>query len=492
MKQGLTTQQTLKQTIAPQMVLQLVPFLTMNNAEIEERVKHELEDNGALEAKEHDDEREQKELNGDDGTTDAPASQDSGSDNDSYDDNDNSDADNHAYELRRRNRGDEVYTPTVVSETTLQEYLMEQMNERDLTREQQIIAEYIVGNLDSNGWLLRSTSAIADDITFNGGEIEVEASDVEQVLMMVRQLDPPGIACSNLQECISLQLERMPASADRDLALQLVNDHFEEMVKHHYDKIAADMQIGSSTLQRLLRLVTKKTNPRPGSAYSSGASEQHSQQITPDFEVEIDESATDPDGQLRLYLLNNIPELQISATYADIYKRFSGKKVDKTKDAQVGIIRRSYESASNFIMLLKQRQSTLFSIMQSIVMRQKDFFMTGDELKLKPMVLKDVASDTGIDVSVISRGTQNKWVTTPWGVYPLKHFFSAALDGDVSAKEVQAVLKKLVDGENKRHPLSDDRLCKALNDKGYNVARRTVAKYRERLGIPTARLRREV
>lgn len=493
MKQGLSQQQTLKQTIAPQMVLQLVPYLMMNKTEIEDCVKHEIEDNGALEAKEHDDEKDQKELNGDTDDNSLNDGNDSGNDNDedSFDDNDNSDADNHAYEVRRRSGSDSGYTPTAVSEISLAEYLIAQINERDITREQQIIAEYIVGNLDSNGWLLRSASAIADDITFNGGEIEVETQDVEEVLQMVRQLDPPGIACSNLQECIILQLRRMPASADRDMALQLVTGYFGEMVKHHYDKIVQDMQISNDMLRHLMRIVTK-TNPRPGSAYSSGVSEQHSQQITPDFEVEINENAASAAEELKLYLLNNIPELQISANYAEIYKRFNGKKVDKTKDAQVGVIRRSYEKANNFITLIKQRQNTLFSIMQSIVMRQHDFFMTGDKLSLKPMTLRDVSADTGLDVSVVSRGTRNKWVTTPWGVFPLKHFFSASLDGDVSSKEVQTVLQKLIDNENKHHPLSDDRLCKALAAKGYKLARRTVAKYREKLNVPTARLRKEV
>lgn len=489
MKQGFNLQQTLKQTIAPQMVLQLVPLLQMNNAQIEERVKQELDDNSALEVKEHDDEKEQKELNGTDDEKQKDDKDDATDAADSYDDNDNSDSDNFAYSTRRQRAAD-AYTPTSVSEVSLQDYLMEQINERHITPEQQIIAQYVIGNLDSNGWLQRSASAIADDITFNGGQIEVEEEEVNEVLKMVRQLDPPGIACTTLQQCISLQLERLPQSAQRDQALEMVNNHFSDMAKHHYDRIAADMQISNDTLQQLLHMVTK-TNPRPGSAYSSGASEQHSQQITPDFEVEIDETA-DEGNQLRLYMPNNIPELQISATYADIIKRFSGQRLDKAKKAQVGLIRRNYESATNFIALLRQRQKTLFSIMQSIVLHQKDFFLTGDDHQLRPLVLKDVAADTGLDVSVISRGTQHKYVATPWGVLPLKHFFSTALEGDVSSREVQAALKKMTDEEDKLHPLSDDALCDKLGAMGYKVARRTVAKYRERLGIAPARLRKEM
>lgn len=473
-KQILSQNLRLKQRLSP-LQLMLVPLLEMSGPQIEEKVRRELDDNPALEVKE-----------------DAPDSTQETEDGEKYEESseellnkDYGDADDMpTYQASNRSANDEYYVPTVVAEDSLNDYLMEQVRENELSHEQEKIAEYIIGNLDDNGYLQRLPQAIADDITFRGG-LEVETGEVKEVLDMVRRLDPAGIAAIDLRDCILLQLERKPKSEINELTYKLVDLYFDDLGKRHYDKICQDFGINEEKLKELLAVI-QTLNPKPGSAFAGGNSEQHSQQITPDFEIEID------GNNITYTLLNKIPELQISESYSTTYKTFSSKKaIDRSQEGMVTEVKEKYERARDFIDLLRQRQEKLASTMEAIIARQHDFFMTGEESKLHPMVLKDIANDTGLDTSVISRVTRQKYATTPWGVFKLKYFFSEGL-GDVSSREVQVALRKLVEGEDKKRPYSDDRLCELLKEKGYKAARRTVAKYREKLGIAESRLRKEL
>lgn len=474
-KQILSQNMRLRQRLSP-MQLMLVPLLEMSGPQIEEEVRRELDDNPALEVKEDTPDTTQET---EDGTKFEESSEellkkDYGDDDDMP-----------TYQASNHSVNDEYYVPTVVAEDSLSDYLMEQVRENELSDEQEKIAEFIIGNLDNNGYLQRSPQAIADDITFRGG-LEVETDEVREVLSMVRRLDPPGIAATDLRDCILLQLQRKHKDEINSLALQLAEHHFDDLGKRRYDKICQDMGINEDKLKKTLNVI-QALNPKPGSAFTGGNSEQHSQQITPDFEIEID------GDNITYTLLNKIPELQISESYSTTYKTFINKKStgNRTQDGEAANVREKYERARDFIDLLRQRQEKLASTMEAIIARQHDFFMTGEESKLHPMVLKDIAKDTGLDTSVISRVTQQKYVTTPWGVFRLKYFFSEGL-GNVSSREVQVALRKLVDGEDKKLPYSDDRLCELLKKQGYKAARRTVAKYREKLGIPESRLRKEL
>lgn len=474
-KSGITQEQALKLT--PQMVVILGNLLEKNEAEMADRANQELVENPALERK--DDHAEESTQATEDGETYKESAED-------LQKNDYGDEDERpTYHASNRSGNSEWTGPTAVSETSLSEYLMSQMRERQLGSDQLRVAEYIVGNLDDNGYLQRNSQAIADDITFNAG-FEVERKEVDKVLNEIRQLDPAGIAATDLSDCILLQLKRNKPSRLNDLAIVMIEKHFNEYANHHYDKICALMEIDSGTLEAMNNIV-KKVNPKPGSAYSGGSSDIVTQQITPDFEVEVDD-----DSHITVSLLNRMPELQISKTYLALNEQYSGKKAKNANEEEVmANVRTNYRRASDFMMFIKMRQQRLFKTMSAIVNRQKEFFLTGDDTALRPMVLKEIADDTGYDVSTISRSTQNKYVTTPWGIFSLKHFFSEGL-GDVSTRTIKNALKKLIDEEDKCKPLSDDKLCSTLQQAGFEVQRRTVAKYRNQLEIPVARLRKQV
>lgn len=479
-KTTLTLEQKLTQRLSP-IQLQLVPLLEMTNTEFDDRVKEEIDDNPALEVNEenNDDNLDKTE----DGDTFNETS-------DQLQANDYGDDDDRPYTKSSYSGGDsnDMPGPVVVAESTLSDYLLEQIHERDLTEKQSTIAEYIIGNLEDNGYLTRSTRAIADDITFGGTGLVVDTPEVDAVLNMVHELDPPGIAATDLRDCLLLQLKRKPDTEVNRLAYEIIDKHFDIFSKKHFDKICAVMNIDNAKLKEVLTAISA-LNPKPGNAFNGSTSEMHSQQITPDFEVDAD------NDDLTLTLLNNVPELQIAQSYSEINDRYSKQKpISRREKDEATEVRRCYDKASSFIKVMKMRQETLFNTMSDIVRRQHDFFVTGDETLLKPMILKDIANDTGYDVSVISRATSNKYVTTPWGVYPLKFFFSEGLSHesgeDVSSLKIKKLLKDIIDNEDKRRPVSDQRLCLMLRNKGYDIARRTVTKYRKQMSIPVARLRR--
>lgn len=480
-KQQLTQEIKLAQRLLP-LQLQLVPLLEMNGQELEERIANELEENPALETTTEETAEINKTEDGEEFTESAEDLQQA-----DYGDDDEIPM----YSARNRSADDEVFNPgsLAVAEETITDYLMDQVRENDLSELQELIAEYIVGNLDDNGYLTRSPSAIADDITFGSG-VEVETDQVQEVLHIVHRLDPPGIAAQNLKECLALQLERLPSRPIVEIARLIIGSYFDEFGKKHYDRICSVLGIGRDRLKDAITLIAT-LNPKPGSAFTGSQSEIHSQQITPDFVVD------DTDGILSLTLTNRIPELVISKSYLQTGELYAKEKPKSGPEReQADDIKGKIDKASTFIKVLRMRQETLFRTMESIMNRQRDFFLTGDPSQLKPMILKDVAGDIGSDVSVVSRATQNKYVSSPWGIFSLKYFFSEGLsvdDGDdVSAYQIQQRIQEAINNEDKNKPLSDDKLCDMLNAEGYNIARRTVAKYRDRLGIPVARLRKEL
>ena len=335
----------------------------------------------------------------------------------------------------------------------------------------------------------RKVSAITDDIVFQTGN-DVDEHEVEEVLQIVRDLDPAGVGATDLRDCLLLQLERERGDEAHLLAYKVVDKYFDAFIKKHYSRIISSLGIDSDKMKQVVDVI-RSLNPKPGNTITGIADESHSQQIIPDFNVDVEGDT------VNLTLLNNIPDLQVSESYSLLYNKYSGKKpASRREEEEAADIKNKYEKASNFIKVLQQRQETLFKTMRAITLRQRDFFLTGDEMQLKPMILKDIADDTGLDVSVVSRVTMNKYVTTQWGVFPLKFFFTEGLQHEsgeeVSSREIQSIIKSVVEAEDKRKPLSDLKLCDILKSKGYEIARRTVAKYRERIGIPVARLRKEI
>lgn len=481
-KQVLTQEQKLTQRLSP-LQLQLVPLLQMNSLEIEEKVRSELDDNPALEVNENaEDDRLDK-------TEDGETFSETADDICQADYRDEDDIPYYRTSISNRSADDETPNAIIISESSLVDYLMEQVRERNLSDTQLQIAEYIVGNIDDNGYLSRSLAAITDDLIFQTG-LDVEVEEIEAILHVVQQLDPPGVGARDLQDCLSLQLMHKKGTDISSLSLRVVNELFDEFSKKHYDKIMSALDIDDDTMKAIIADIRTLT-PKPGNAITGIADESHAQQIIPDFNVDVEGE------NIQLTLLNNIPELQIAESYSSIYANYAKHKPTSRQEIEMAAaVKVKYEKANDFIKVLRQRQETLFRTMRSITLRQRDFFLTGDETKIRPMILKDIAEDTGYDLSVISRATVNKYVTTQWGVFPLKYFFNEGMQHEsgeeVSTREIINTLKAVIEGENKARPYSDEQLCNIMRKRGYEIARRTIAKYREKLSIPVARLRKEI
>lgn len=480
-KLNLSQQQKLQQRLSPLQV-QFVRVLEMNRLEIEDEVRHELEENPALEVV---DAPDYESL-----TEDGEGKfSESAEDMQRADYRDEDDIPSYRLNVSNTSTNDNIPEAVVVAENSLMDYLTEQISERELSEKERLIAQYIIGNIDGNGYLQRTVDAITDDIIFQTG-LDVSAEDVESVLQVVRDLDPAGVGATDLRDCLLLQLERRDANEISLLAYKVIDEYFEEFSKKHYEKIVSYLGISQETLKEILQEIIS-LNPKPGSTVTGLSDDSHSQQIIPDFNVDID------GDNLQLTLLNNIPELQIEESFSSMYDDMVSKRpANRNEEEAATFVKQKYESAAGFIKILRQRQETLFNTMRSILIRQKDFFLSGDEAKLRPMVLKDIADVTGFDISVISRATSNKYVMTQWGVFPLKFFFNEGLQHEsgeeVSSREIQTILRKVISEENKKKPYSDEQLCSILKQNGYEIARRTVAKYREKLSIPVARLRKEI
>lgn len=481
-KQTLTQEQKLTQRLSP-LQLQLVPLLQMNSLEIEEKVRSELDDNPALEVNE---EITAENLNKDE---DGETFNETAEDIQQADYRDEDDIPYYRTNISNRSADDETPNAIIISESSLVDYLMEQIHERNLNETQMKIAEYIIGNIDDNGYLSRSLLAITDDLVFQTG-IDVPEEEVESMLHVVQELDPAGVGALDLQNCLILQLKRKQKNPISKLSCRVIEELFDEFSKKHYDKIMSALNINDETMKEIITDIRTLT-PKPGNTITGIADESHAQQIIPDFNVEIDGE------NIMLTLLNNIPELQIAESYSTIYNNFTKHRPSSRKEIELATaVKLKYEKASDFIKVLRQRQETLFRTMRCITIRQRDFFLSGDESKIRPMILKDIADDTGYDLSVISRATVNKYVTTQWGVFPLKYFFNEGLQHEsgeeVSSREILTILKTVINEENKSRPYSDEQLCSIMKKKGYEIARRTIAKYREKLSIPVARLRKEI
>lgn len=481
-KQTLTQEQKLTQRLSP-LQLQLVPLLQMNSLEIEEKIRSELDDNPALEVNE---EAIDNSLNKDE---DGETFKETADDIQQADYRDEDDIPYYRTNISNHSADDETRDAIIISESSLVDYLMEQIHERNLSETQMKIAEYIIGNIDDNGYLSRSLLAITDDLVFQTG-IDVTEEEVKAVLLVVQELDPAGVGATDLRDCLLIQLKRKKENEVSKLSYRVVKELFDEFSKKHYDKIMSVLNIDDDMMKDIISDIRTLT-PKPGNSITGVADDSHAQQIIPDFNVEVE------GNNIMLTILNNIPELQISESYSTIYNNFAKHKPTSRQDAEtIAAVKLKYEKANDFIKVLRQRQETLFRTMRSITLRQREFFISGDETKIKPMILKDVAEDTGYDLSVISRATVNKYVNTQWGVFPLKYFFNEGLQHEsgeeVSTREILTILKSVIDGENKLRPYSDEQLCGIMKKRGYEIARRTIAKYREKLSIPVARLRKEI
>lgn len=463
----------------------MIRLLELPTLELEERVKHELEDNPALEeGKEPQDDLEHSEEEENFAAE--------GSDNEDLSLGDYFSADDiPEYKLQqmteRAERKEEI--PFAEGES-LSEFLLEQLRLRELPEKQVKIAEYIIGNLDDDGYLRRDLSAIADDLVFQAG-VEADEAEVEQVLRIIQDFEPAGIGARDLKECLLIQLNKREKTEATRLALRILNSYFEDFTRKRYERILKTLDITEEELKQAIREITL-LNPKPGSSWGD-TMETAMSQVVPDFVVEAN------NGELTLSMNNRgVPDLRINQEYAEMFQDYAGNKANQTADRRdaVQFVKQKLDAAQWFIDAIRQRNETLQRTMETIICLQREFFLTGDETTLRPMILKDVAERTGYDISTISRVSNSKYVQTNFGVYPLKYFFSESMQTDtgeeISTREVKKIMKDHVDAEDKRHPLTDEELAAILKEAGYVIARRTVAKYREQLGIPVARMRKEI
>lgn len=481
--QKLGLNQSLQQKLSPQQI-QFIKLLQVPTAELESRIEEELEINPALE------EGEEKEVQEDPNSEEEIPEPTSGEEEvdikDYLQDDDYS-----GYKMQGDGDDEEERDMPIPMSTSLHELLMNQLDFLGLNEKEYPIGKQLVGSIETDGYIRRDLDAIVNDLAFSQG-IETTAEEVERILKRIQTFDPPGIAARDLQECLLLQLDRMDNGHNIDVAVakKIITECFDEFTKKHYQKIQKKLDTEDEEFVRDAIDLIVKLNPKPGGG--STASMVKNQYIIPDFIL------TNSNGKLELALNSrNAPELRISRSYTEMFKAYdkSNKRDKKLKEA-VTFVKQKLDAAKWFIDAIKQRQQTLLRTMRAIVDFQYDFFLEGDETKLKPMILKDIASMISMDISTVSRVASSKAVQTDFGIFPLKYFFSEGISTDsgeeVSSREVKQIIKDIIESEDKNKPFSDDKLEKILNDKGYNIARRTVAKYREQLNIPVARLRKEI
>lgn len=478
-------QQRLQQRLNPQNVA-LGRLLEMSVPELEDEIRRELDDNPALEAHE-----------------------------DTDNNNDDMDFAESAEELQRADYADDDDVPAFINRTSnrsaddpvydaaalapddgdsMLDALMNRLeNENNLDDSDRRIAEHIIGNLDDNGYLTRSLTSIADDIALTEG-FEPEDRDMRRVFADIRALDPAGIGAVDLRDCLLLQLQRLKPSVQSRTAYEIIANNFDLFSKKHFDRLQSQLEIGREALGEALDLI-RSLNPKPASSLDIGHSSDKARHISPDLALDYDDGT----DRFTISLLGNIPELAIEKTFAadahytDESNMPQGAAARMRQKEALAFIRRKRDDAVSFIKLIEMRGSTLLTIARAIVELQRAFFISGDKADIKPMILRDVAAKTGLDLSVISRAAAGKYILTYHGIYPLKLFFNERpdADADVSSHEILKVISELIENEDHRSPLSDRELCEALMEKGYDIARRTVAKYRERLGLPVARLRKQ-
>jgi RNA polymerase sigma-54 factor len=488
-------QQKLLQKLSPQQI-QLMKLLQVPTANLEERIKEEMEENPALEQSEEGHEENYEDDQGDEfeGSDDEDYEMDGSEDE--YGNIDISEYVHDEDEVGDYRLRDEHYpeleegkTMPHRVETSFHESLLEQLGLMNLSEHELRVAEQVIGSIDDDGYLRRETTAIVDDLAFRQN-IQTSSQEVELLIRRIQLFDPPGIAARNLQECLLLQLYRKQDTVRDvavDWAIEILEHYFEEFTKKHYEKIQKGLNLSDEDIRDAVGQIIK-LNPKPGG--NVGETNKGETYVIPDFFI------YNNNGKLELSLNSkNAPDLRISEGYRDMLRDYEkGSKKDKRQKEAVLFIKQKIDAAKWFIDAIKQRQNTLMLTMQAILDHQQEFFFTGDETTLKPMILKDIAEVTNLDISTVSRVANSKFVQTEFGTYRLKFFFSESLSTEsgeeVSTREVKKILSNFVEGENKKKPLSDEKLTDMLQEKGYNIARRTVAKYREQLNIPVARLRK--
>lgn len=496
--QRLTQTQKLLQKLSPQQIL-LMKLLQIPTMELSSRIKEEIEENPALEEKENEvfddempahedddnyDDRQDSDINSED--------YDPLSDFDDYMQDDDDDA--AAYKLRTNNYSpdDERYEAPISDEDSFQDILIQQLGYRRLDEKKYKIGTYIIGNLDDSGYLSRPISGIMDDLLFTQN-IDVSEEEVMEVLHIIQEFDPAGVGATNLQECLLIQLQRLQddnedeEDIDYALPILIIEQYFNEFTKKHYDKIIRRSGISERQFRAALKEILK-LNPKPGGSVGSS---QNTNYVIPDFAI------YNNCGKLELTLNSrNTPDLHVNKDYVEMLSDFSKQKKNQANREALNFVKNKIESAKWFIDAIKQRHNTLYVTMEAIMDYQSEYFLTGDETKLKPMILKDISEKVGLDISTISRVANSKYVQTAYGTFPLKSFFSESLTNDegeeVSTREIKKILMDCIEQEDKSKPLTDDVLAQILKEKGYNIARRTIAKYREQLDIPVARLRKEL
>ncbi|HEU5290418.1 MAG TPA: RNA polymerase factor sigma-54 [Cyclobacteriaceae bacterium] len=483
--QRLGLSQSLQQKLSPQQI-QFIKLLQVPTAELESRIEEELEINPALEEGEDEQPEEKSEQEEEFETAETEK-------NDDVDLNDYlGEDDSIGYKMQSDSNGDEEDREMPIPmATSLHEQLMSQLGYLGLNDHQYAIGKQLIGSIEADGYIRRELEAIVNDMAFSQA-IDTTVEEVESILKKIQSFDPAGIAARNLQECLLLQLERMDNGHDIDVAVakKIIEECFDEFTKKHYQKIQKKLGTEDEEFVRDAMELIVKLNPKPGSGSSTGMVKN--QYIMPDFIL------TNNNGKLELALNSkNAPELRISKSYTEMFKAYDkGDKKDKKLKEAVTFVKQKLDAAKWFIDAIKQRQQTLLRTMKAIVDFQYEFFQEGDETKLKPMILKDIAGMINMDISTVSRVASSKAVQTDFGIFPLKYFFSEGISTDsgeeVSSREVKQIIKDIIEGEDKNKPFSDDKLETILNEKGYNIARRTVAKYREQLNIPVARLRKEL
>jgi len=490
--QRLGLSQNLQQKLSPQQI-QFIKLLQVPTAELENRIEEELEINPALEeGPEADTEKEEVDSNEDSPTEEPePAESQETAGNEEVDIKDYLQDDDYSG-YKSQSDGDEEEREMPVSiASSLHENLSTQLGFLGLDERKLAIGKQLVGSIENDGYIRRELESIVNDLAFSQN-IETNIQEVEEVLKRIQAFDPPGIAARNLQECLLLQLERMDDGQDVDVivARRILAECYEEFTKKHYAKIQKKLDLDDEEYIKDAIDLIIKLNPKPGGEVMSGMVKN--QYVIPDFILHNN------NGKLELSLNSrNAPELRISRSYTEMFKAYdkSDKKDKKLKEA-VTFVKQKLDSAKWFIDAIKQRQHTLLRTMQAIIDFQYDYFLEGDETKLHPMILKDIAERIGMDISTVSRVASSKAIQTDFGIFPLKYFFSEGISTDsgeeVSSREVKQIIKELIDAEEKSKPFSDEKIEEILNQKGYNIARRTVAKYREQLNIPVARLRKEL
>lgn len=469
----------LQTKISPQQI-QMIKLLELPTMQLEERIKREIEDNIVLE-EDTDTKSESEESN-----NDLP-------DKISVEEYISKEDDTPSYKSRVNNFSkDDKQRPVYITEgRSLGESLIEQLRFRSLSDEEMIIAAYIVGSIDDDGYLRRDLVSLSDDLAFTRG-MEVSVEEIERILGIVQELEPAGIGARSLQECLLLQLRQQHLdSPTKQLAAKIINSHFEAFAKKHYEKLMARLAIGEEEFREVIEYI-RTLSPKPGNLYTEGGIDT-TPYIVPDFLLDT------TDGDMRLTLNSaGIPEVRISRRYRDMIRDMvaaDGTVNDKDREA-LQFVKSKIDSAKWFISAIKQRHDTLMRTMQTILDFQREYFIDGDKSKLRPMILKDIADRTGLDVSTISRVVNSKYIQTHFGIILLKSLFSEGMQTssgeEVSSHEIKKILQDCIDSEDKRHPLTDEHLMDILNQKGYRIARRTVAKYREMLDIPVARMRKQI